>query len=57
MDNTLGYELRNGGSIPSGGANYVRDYFNGRIIGFHPVGKGSIPLSRTKFLCLGTREA
>jgi hypothetical protein len=25
MDNTLGYELRNGGSIPSGGTNYVRD--------------------------------
>ena len=29
MDNTLGYELRNGGSIPSGGAKYAWLVFNG----------------------------
>ena len=35
------------GSIPVGCTKLMRGSFNGKITGFHPVVKGSIPLPRT----------
>ena len=35
------------GSIPTGCTKFMRGSFNGKITGFHPVVKGSIPLPRT----------
>ena len=41
------------GSNPLLTAKLMRGSFNGKITGFHPVVKGSIPLPRTK-LCISS---
>ena len=37
------------GSNPATQTSLMRGSFNGKITGFHPVVKGSIPLPRTSF--------